>query len=110
VDDENAGIRVVQLGAEDYLVKGRLQAPLLGRSLRYAIERHHSAQALRKSEAHLSGVIGSAMDAIITVDDKQRIILFNPAEQTFGCKASEALGQTLDRFIPEHLRSSMLTT
>jgi len=107
LDDEAVGIRAMQLGAQDYLVKGHFQSPLLGRSLRYAMERHHSALALRKSEARLSGLIASAMDAIITVDDQQRIVLFNPAaEQAFGCKASEALGQTLDRFIPERFRSA----
>ncbi len=107
LDDEAVGISAMQLGAQDYLVKGNSPPPLLGRSIRYAIERHRSALALRGSEARLSGLISSAMDAIITVDNQQRITLFNPAaEQTFGCKAREVLGQTLDRLIPERFRST----
>lgn len=57
--------------------------------------------ALRDSEARLNGVIESAMDAVVTVDEGQRIVLFNPAaKRMFRCAASEALGQPLERFIP----------
>jgi PAS domain S-box-containing protein len=54
---------------------------------------------------HLAAIIGSAMDGIITVDRDQRIVLFNKAaEEIFRCPASEAIGQSLDRFIPERFR------
>jgi PAS domain S-box-containing protein len=47
------------------------------------------------------------MDSIITVDEDQRIVLFNEAaEKMFGCPAAEALGRPLDRFIPERLRGA----
>src|SRR5439155_1648747 len=39
--------------------------------------------------------------AVISVDAEQRVMLFNPAaERMFGCAAMEALGSSLDRFIP----------
>jgi PAS domain S-box-containing protein len=64
-------------------------------------------EATLDSEARLAGIIHSAMDAILTVDKQQRIVLFNPAaEKMFGCGAADALGQPLDRFIPERLRSA----
>jgi PAS domain S-box-containing protein len=45
------------------------------------------------------------MDAIISVDHDQRIVLFNrAAEQVFQCPASEAMGRPLDPFIPMRYR------
>jgi two-component system sensor kinase len=47
------------------------------------------------------------MDAVIAVDARQRIVLFNPAaEQMFGCLAREACGQSIDRFIPGRFREA----
>jgi PAS domain S-box-containing protein len=52
-------------------------------------------------------VIESAMDAIITVDAAQRIIVFNKAaEAMFHASAAEVFGESLDRFIPHRLRGS----
>ncbi|MBO0863242.1 MAG: response regulator [Chloracidobacterium sp.] len=63
------------------------------------------AASLRLSEAKLAGILASAMDAIITVDEDQRVVLFNAAaERMFRCPAAEALGESLDRFIPVRFR------
>jgi PAS domain S-box-containing protein len=59
-----------------------------------------------QSGEQFEAIIDSAMDAIITVDEAQRIVLFNPAaEKMMGCLASEALGQPLNRFIPQRFRA-----
>ena len=53
-EDESQAMRAVQAGAQDYLVKSRLDDQLLVRSLRYAIERNarkHAEEALRISAA-----------------------------------------------------------
>jgi PAS domain S-box-containing protein len=64
-------------------------------------------QQMRETQARFEGVIGSAMDAIISIDETQRVVLFNAAaERMFGCAAAEALGQPLDRFIPARLRAA----
>lgn len=55
----------------------------------------------------MTGIVNSAMDAIVTVDNEQNIVLFNAAaEQMFLCPASDALGSRLDRFIPERFRDA----
>ena len=69
-----------------------------------------SEQDVRTERAHLAAIIGSAMDGIITVDNDQRIVLFNKAaEEIFRCPASEAIGQSLDRFVPERFREAHRT-
>jgi PAS domain S-box-containing protein len=72
------------------------------------ITRQMQAQeALRSSEARLQGIISSAMDAMITVDEQQRIVVFNQAAETvFQCPAWEALGTPIERFIPKSLRAA----
>ncbi len=67
-------------------------------------DRKQAEQKLRESEDRLAGIVGSAMDAIIAVDEERRIVLFNAAaEKMFGCTQAEAFGTTIDRFIPERL-------
>ena len=64
--------------------------------------RREAEQAVRASEARLAGILDSTMDAIITIGEDRRIILFNQAaERMFRCPASEAIGQRLDRFLPQ---------
>jgi two-component system sensor kinase len=59
------------------------------------------------SEARLASIVDSAMDAVITIDKKQQIVLFNrAAEQVFGCRREDALGASLERFIPQRFRSA----
>lgn len=58
------------------------------------------------TEARMGGIVGSAMDAIITIDDQQRVTVFNrAAEEMFGCTADEAIGGPLDRFLPAAARN-----
>jgi PAS domain S-box-containing protein len=68
-------------------------------------ERKQAEDKLRESEARLTQVVASAMDGIITTDEQRRIVVFNrAAERLFGLSASEAIGSSLDRFIPARFR------
>jgi len=70
-------------------------------------EHKQDEEALRSSQAKLEGIVGSAMDAIVSVNEQQRIVVFNrAAEAVFRCAASEAIGSTLDRFIPQPLHET----
>ena len=63
--------------------------------------------SLRVSEAKFAGIVNISADAIISVDDEQRIIHFNSgAEEIFGWPATEIIGQSLDLLIPERFRAA----
>ena len=50
------------------------------------------------------------MDAIIAIDDAHCIVLFNAAaEKTFACPANEAIGSSVERFIPQRFRAGHST-
>ena len=58
-----------------------------------------------KEQARLEGIIRSAMEAIITVDESQKILIFNPmAEKLFACTAKDAIGTSVERFVPSRFR------
>ncbi|MCC7292181.1 MAG: PAS domain S-box protein [Phycisphaerales bacterium] len=70
-----------------------------------AVERERIETALRHSEQRLAGIIDSAMDGIITIDERQRIVLVNPAvERTFGAKGSDLIGKPVEMLIPDRFR------
>lgn len=70
-------------------------------------DRLDAERVLADNEAQTSAIIESAMDAILTVDDTQRVVVFNQAAAAmFGCPAAEAIGAPLERFIPPRLRAS----
>lgn len=65
-------------------------------------EQRETAQILARQTAYLGGVIDSAMDAIITVNQSQCIRVFNPAaERMFGYDATEVVGKPIDILIPD---------
>jgi PAS domain S-box-containing protein len=68
-------------------------------------ERKRAEHALRLSEAKFAGIVSIAAEAIISVDQNERIAIFNEgAERIFGYSKAEALGQKLDILIPERFR------
>jgi PAS domain S-box-containing protein len=65
-----------------------------------------AAEAMRsESESRLAGIVTSAMDAIVTADEQQQIVVFNPAaERMFRRKSEDVLGKPLDLLVPERFR------
>jgi PAS domain-containing protein len=64
-------------------------------------------RALQSSEARMGDIIDAAMDAIVAVDESQRIVLYNPAaEKVFLWPRDAVLGRPLDMLLPERFRAA----
>ena len=70
--------------------------------LRDVTERVRADQEQSRLAARLGGLLDSAMDGIITIDEAQRIVLYNrAAEKIFGWAAASVLGRPLDVLMPD---------
>ncbi len=104
-DDEELALETVQLGAHEYLVKGRVDAHLLHRALRYAVERSRAEAQLGRERELLHTLLENIPDRIYFKDRQSRFIRINRAlTQLFGLqRAEEAYGKTdADFYGAEH--------
>jgi len=77
------------------------------RSIEQKRETARVQATLDDTEARYAAILESAMDAVITIDESQNVVLFNrAAEAMFGCPRDKALGRSLDGFLPERFRQS----
>jgi PAS domain S-box-containing protein len=100
-DDEETAIKAVQSGAQDYLVKGKLEGRDVERSLFYAIERarlqaelEQHTQEIYAIQANLLHVLQKNTDAIIVIGEDRHILFINPAaESLLGSSEKELLNE-----------------
>ena len=55
-DDESFAVKTVQMGAQDYLVKDRVDRDVLARAIRYAIERQQMIKKLEQAQGELQKI------------------------------------------------------
>ncbi|MFB6249264.1 MAG: response regulator [Salinibacter sp.] len=88
--DLEVDLHAMEAGAADYLSKDQIDAPLLERSLRYAVERKEAEQRIREQ----AQLLDKARDAILAHDMDGRIVYWNKsAERLTGWSRDEILGE-----------------
>ena len=86
----------------DYEGQPAIQATIID-----VTESKQTELVLKESKARLDGIINAATDAIITIDESHRIVLFNAAaEQIFQYTAVDAIGQPLNILLPARFHHS----
>ncbi|HXF76002.1 MAG TPA: PAS domain S-box protein, partial [Methylomirabilota bacterium] len=67
-----------------------------------AIERTRREAAIERSESWLRNLIATTQDAVVAIDRRGRIVLFNSsAERIFGYRAEEIIGEKVNRLMAE---------
>ncbi|WP_159460240.1 response regulator [Tistlia consotensis] len=103
---EETAVAAMRAGAQDYVVKDNLKrlVPAIERELRDSAMRQGRlrAEAERQAaETRFREILAMAPDAVVAVDEEQRITLFNrAAEAVFGYSVEEVSGQFLDLLLP----------
>ncbi len=104
MSDEEFAVKAVQLGAQDYLIKGEVDVNQLARSIRYALERQKEAnkrksfeQALSEEKERLAVTLSSIGDGVIATDTEGKVVLINRiGERLTGWSQSEARGRLIE--------------
>jgi diguanylate cyclase (GGDEF)-like protein/PAS domain S-box-containing protein len=92
LDDETMSARALQEGAQDYLIKGQIDARGLLRALRYAVERKSMQEELFEEKERAQVTLNSIGDAVICTDISGNITFLNlVAERMTGWSRDEAV-------------------
>lgn len=104
-DDEQLALQTVEMGAQDYLVKGQVDQALLVRSIRYAIRRAEAEKTIQEDRNLLRSVIDNLVDAVYVKDTQGRYLLGNLAHaHQLGLQSpSDVVGKTMDELFPEEV-------
>jgi diguanylate cyclase (GGDEF)-like protein/PAS domain S-box-containing protein len=95
--DEKTAKLAVQCGAQDYLLKGRLDSYLLPKTLRSMIERAAYSEALFEEKERAQITLNSIGDAVLSTDVSGQVTYLNAvAEELTGWSQKEALGHPLE--------------
>jgi len=93
MDEELLAAQALQEGAQDYLIKGQIEARGLLRALRYAIERKTMEEALFVEKERAQVTLNCIGDAVACTDSSGNITFLNlVAEKMTGWSLTEASG------------------
>lgn len=92
------GTKAMREGAQDYLIKKEVDGPLLGRSIRYAIERARSDDALRSSEQRYALAVAGANDGIWDWDLQTNEVYYSPRWKAILGYADDQLANRIDEW------------
>jgi PAS domain S-box-containing protein len=80
---------------------------ILGSQLGQLLERARAEREVREANERRRAILEAALDCVITIDDRGRVVEFNPAaERTFGYAARDAVGHEMaELIVPQALRA-----
>ena len=105
--DHDLDMAAMEMGASDYLDKSTLTEELLGRSIRYALERKRVEERLRESEETALALLNAPTDSAILFDLEANLIALNEtAAKRLGSSVNELVGRCGYDLLPPDLAES----
>jgi diguanylate cyclase (GGDEF)-like protein/PAS domain S-box-containing protein len=98
LDDDETALRAVREGAQDYLVKRKVNDELLLRSIRYAIERRHAERALWESEERYALAVDGANDGIWDWNLATNTTYFSPRWKAVLGYRDHEIGESIEEW------------
>jgi diguanylate cyclase (GGDEF)-like protein/PAS domain S-box-containing protein len=100
LDDESMAIQALQEGAQDYLVKGQIEARGLLRALRHAVERNIMEEALFVEKERAQVTLNCIGDAVACTDSLGNVSFLNAAaEKMIGWSWQETAGRPMSEIL-----------
>ncbi|MGE5296942.1 MAG: PAS domain S-box protein [Solirubrobacterales bacterium] len=102
LDDENTATQAVQMGVQDYLIKGQVDASLLMRAIRYAMERKKAERQLQATELRYRTIFENSAVAIMMVNAEERLVSWNKfTEHLLGMGEADLRGRHVKTLYPD---------
>ncbi len=103
-DDDEAAVSALRAGAQDVLIKERMTASILERTIRYAVERKHTESALRQTEEMYRSLIESLPINVFRKDVQGHFVFANQLYcDELHKRLDELVGRTDFAFFPPEL-------
>jgi signal transduction histidine kinase len=102
LDDEEAAVKAVEQGAQDYLIKGQVDGHLVARSLRYAIQRHKAEESLKERNRELlvlrkiSETILGSLDLKVVLEQILEQAMLSGSFDLGNIRLLDSSGETLE--------------
>jgi diguanylate cyclase (GGDEF)-like protein/PAS domain S-box-containing protein len=95
-NDPSLAAQALREGAQDYFVKGQIEARDLFRALRYAIERQIMEEALYEEKERTQVMLRCIGDGVVYTDKRENVTFLNRvAERTTGWSMQQAAGRPM---------------
>ncbi|MCF6149666.1 MAG: EAL domain-containing protein [Candidatus Kuenenia sp.] len=103
--DEEIAVEALKKGAQDYLIKGKIDGDLLARTMRYSIERKQIELELQDGKQRYKRLVEMLPDIIYRIDANGYFTFVNEAVRVFGYQPEELIGKHFSELIhPEDIK------
>jgi len=99
LEDEAIGLKAIKMGAQDYLIKDKIDYNILVSSIRYAIERKRSEKAIQQSEEKYRTLIELIPDIIYKLDPEGFFTFISNSVRYLGFNPADLIGKHFSEII-----------